>query len=111
MKLPEIRSGVAALMYYASPEAEKGVSFENLPEEKQAPFLSLAEGLLVSLDKMNLTVIPKKQVDAAGVNAILRDRIESEVKGFAGGLNKVHKPTGIPWEELVQRIFNMFQAL
>ena len=110
MNLQIIKHGLAALSYYQSPAVEKGMSFEQLDEEKREVFLSLAGAILANLDKMNLTVVAKSTKNEKEVEAILRDRIEAEVKAFFDSI-KIWKKGAIPQEELVSRIYAVWRNL
>ena len=110
--LVEIYAQLGALLYYQSPEAQKskGVSFESMEETKKSPFVSLAQSVLVSLEKMNLTVVEKSNVDPEQADALLRDRIEAAVKGFFDSI-KVWKKGAIAQEELVARVMAVWKNL
>ena len=110
MKITEIRDGLAAMFYYQSPGYEKGSSFEALENEKTQPFLSLADAVIEGLDKMSLTIVPKSTKNQEQVEALLRDRIESEVKAFFDGI-KIFKKGAIPQEELVARVWSVWKNL
>lgn len=111
MKLPEIKMALAAMLYYQTPDKEKGVSFEDLPSDRKTPFISLAESVLVNLDKLNLRVVPNTPIkDPEQVDSTLRNHIEAEIRDFFAEI-KIWKKGAIPQEELVQRIFNMFKNL
>lgn len=110
INLSEVVQQLAALFYYQSPASEKGVSFESLDEEKRAPFISLAEAAILNLDKINITLIRKSTKNQSEAEALLHDRIESEVKCFFDNL-KTWKKGMIPQDELVARIFSVWRNL
>jgi hypothetical protein len=110
VKIQEIRNGLAAMYYYQSPNVDKGKSFEDIDADSKRPYLELAESALVGLDKLNLRVAPKAEVPVGRAEAILRDRIEAEVRDFFDGL-KVFKKGAIPQEELVARIWGVWKNL
>ena len=86
------------------------MSFDLLTAEKRKPFLSLAESVLVGLDKLNLRVVPKVLVNEEAVETLLRSRIDTAVEGFFAGI-KVWKKGAIPQAELASRMFAVFKNL
>lgn len=101
---------LAALFYYQSEGTKKDIQFEKLEAEKQAPFISLADAALDNLDKLNLVLVPKSTKNEAQVKALLKDRIEAEIRDFFSGL-KVFKKGAIPQEELVARVWKVWENL
>lgn len=111
MKIGEVRNGLAALMFYQSPaKAEGSPQFEDLTDADKKPFFELAQSVLVNLDKLNLTVVDKKLKTNEQVDALLRDRIEAEIKSFFAGLTVIKKGA-IPEQELVSRIWGVWKNL
>ena len=106
----EVVKELAALFYYESASKEKGVSFEELEEENQKPFTSLAKATLANLGKMNLCVRPIVTENQEKVEALLHDRLETTVKSFFAEL-KVWKKGAIPENELIARIWQVWKSL
>ena len=100
---------LAALLYYGSDLAEKGVSFETLDEEKRKPYLVLAVTALMALDKLNLVIVPKGKPTGEEADKILHDRIEATIRDFFAGI-KVWKKGLIPQEEIVARIWQVLKT-
>jgi hypothetical protein len=107
----DVRSGLAAMLYYQSADYEKGTAFDAAPKEKQSLFLAMADSVLLGIDKLNLTVVPAQTKSLEEAEAVLRNKIEGEISAFAGGLHKSHKPGSIPWEDLQARLFNMWRSI
>lgn len=114
MTIEELIEKLAALFYYQAKSddpKEKKKPFEKATEEQRSSFVQLAKTLLLSLDRMNMVVLPKAEVlmDAERVREI-EDRVSETVKTFFNQIT-VWRKEMIPQRELELRIVRLIHEL
>lgn len=102
---------LAALFYYQAPkrtDAEgKFDSFEALDETAQRPWLEMARGVLIALDKLNLTVTRRSPLTPAEVRTLFRAKVERIVHDLLRGITR-WKREYFPADELIAQITQLY---
>lgn len=97
---------LAAQLYYTeNPESKE--SFEKISDDERKVYVSSAQDILDSLDRMNMEIGPKlKKEEVEAANQELQQKISGVITEFFNQI-KVWKRQHIPQDELCLRIMRV----